>query len=653
MSFASSMDAHGMFDRRRLLPWTGLLGLACLAMAGCAPKTGVSVTGDAPAQYTHVFMTVREIWFNTSSSAAPDDTAWIKFPLDAPVSIDLLSATDGVVMQIASKLAVPSGAYEQVRLIPVDAAAALTASAKALGAIHNSEVDYLDSTGKTHQTQLELQNADQGIGIPTNLTITNSVSGSAVSTNTTATGTSTGLFSQPSTTTTGGLFSTPATGSTPTTGTTPTTGGLFSTPVPTTPEGTPVPGITTATTDVVDPTTGAITATAPVTGTTPTTTTPTPVSLAINLDGARDLVPFTYAKQNAVLLNPHMTSFGSSSVGAIQGTLTLPSASAVAGSSSAVNIQVTAEALTADGTRHVAVNSAPVKSDGTFILYPLSVPTSSTATYDLVIHGPTIATIIISGVSITAGDPSTTTPVSIGTLAPRAASSYTVNLRSGSTLPAGALVGFYQTLPGSSQVPYLIEERPIDPFNRTLATDQAISAGTIDTGVFAAGEDAAISTFIPTEGTGTYRVSASAPAFTDGSLTTTVSAPAPNTAGPKLVSVPGLSIASGGPSRSISVAVSEASPGKYNQGAIIVSHDGAIVATAPLDATLTQGGSGTLVIAGVPGGSGSTALDGGIYFLSVRTWNSADPAATLNRQSFTTPVDLSNGNATGITISID
>lgn len=646
-----------MFDIRRLLPWAGFLGLACVALAGCAPKTGVSVTGDAPAQYTHVIVTAQEIRFNTSATAAPDDTDWINFPLSAPVSVDILSATDGVLSQIASNLAIPSGSYAQVRLIPVDSSAALTSSAKALSATYNAEVDYTDSAG-SHQARLELQNPSEGIGIPTNLRIANSISGSLGATHTNATSAN-GLFSTPMTTTNGGLFSSPPPATTNTTTTTTTPQGLVSTaPVTTTPTdiqgtaATTVPGTTS--TQVVNPLTGAVTTTTPLTPTgTPigaATTTVKPVSLAINLDGTRDLVPFTFAKVTGVLLNPHMTSFGSSTVGAVQGTL---SGVAASSGSTNVDIQVTAEALSADGTRHVAVNSAPVKADGTFIIYPLSVPSSSAATYDLVIHGPGITTIIVTGVSVTAGDPSTSTPVSIGALQPRAASSYTVNLRAGSDLPAGSLIGFYQTLPGSNQVPYLIEERPIDPFNKVFATDQAISAGGIDTGSVAAGTGAAVSAVVPTEGSGTYRVSASAPFFNDGSLTTTVSAPPANTRGPKLVSLPGLTIASGGTSRSISVAVQEASAGKYNQGELIVSHDGAIVATAPLDATLAQGGKGTVVIPGVPGGSSAGSLDAGIYFLSVRAWNSADPAGTLQRQSFPTAVDLRNGNAAGISISID
>jgi len=61
-----------------------------------------------------------------------------------------------------------------------------------------------------------------------------------------------------------------------------------------------------------------------------------------------------------------------------------------------------------------------------------------------------------------------TNSVSIGTLTPRAATSYKVNITpttstTSTPLPAGSLVGFYQTLPASGEVPYVIEQSPVDP----------------------------------------------------------------------------------------------------------------------------------------------------------------------------------------------
>ena len=216
--------------------------------------------------------------------------------------------------------------------------------------------------------------------------------------------------------------------------------------------------------------------------------------MAINVDGARDLVPFNYGGTtptgqvvpvngvNAILLDPHLTAYNTNLVGAIQGTLNLANVSSavnIAGNTSFVDIQVTAESLSADGTRHVVVNSAPVAADGTFTLYPLATSSNAPQTYDLVIHGKGIATTIVQGVTVIPGDPTSTTPVNIGTITPRVtAQSFrinmntTVNQNTTPLLPAGTLVGFDQTLPGSSQVPYAIELRAIDPFNRAFAADQ-------------------------------------------------------------------------------------------------------------------------------------------------------------------------------------
>ncbi len=45
----------------------------CCAVAGCSTRTDVSVTGNTPAQYSHVWITAQEVWFNTSAIAGPDD----------------------------------------------------------------------------------------------------------------------------------------------------------------------------------------------------------------------------------------------------------------------------------------------------------------------------------------------------------------------------------------------------------------------------------------------------------------------------------------------------------------------------------------------------------------------------------------------------
>lgn len=582
-----------MFNVMRTAPWTGGWLALCLASAGCAPHADVSLTGNAPAQYTHVFVTTQAIWFNTSATAGPGETGWTKLTLNDPVTVDLLSSLDGTLTALATNMQVPAGTYSQVRLIPVDASVALTPSASALGAIYNSEADYEDSSNASHQVPLELLNPDVGIGISTSLKVAGNGSTTFSATTTSSSGTS-------SSTTSG--------------------------------------------------------------STTSSSTTAPKVALALNLDGSRDLVPFTYSGAGittltGVLLNPHMTAYDTSQAGGIQGALTLTGLTNVTNpNNNRVDIQVTAETLSADGTRHIAVNSAAVRSDGTFLVYPLATSTDTPSSYDLVIHGPAIATIIVKGIPVTAGDPNTTSPVSVGTLVPRAATPYTVHLTTTNPLPAGALVGFYQTLPDSGEVPYLIEEQPIDPFSRAFATDPSVSAATLDYGTYSTDGAPSMTSATPSEGTSTYRVSASAPLFADGVLTTTVTPPTSGT-GPVPVAAPTLSAVSGATAVNLSALVNVTAVRAFNQGDLILSHDGAVVATAPLNpAALALGGSTTVTINGVPAGSLSSTFDQGLYYLSVRAWNTGQTdhvPASVVWESYPVPVDLRSTSTASISLNID
>src|SRR5256885_17003098 len=84
----------------------------CCAVAGCSTRTDVSVTGNTPAQYSHVWITAQEVWFNTSATAGPDDGGWVKFPLSTPATVDPVTRLP--------RLKLAPGTYSQVRLIPVD-----------------------------------------------------------------------------------------------------------------------------------------------------------------------------------------------------------------------------------------------------------------------------------------------------------------------------------------------------------------------------------------------------------------------------------------------------------------------------------------------------------------------------------------------------
>jgi Domain of unknown function (DUF4382) len=632
-----------------LLAAIGLGGL----LGGCGTRTDVSLSGNTPAQYSHVWITVQAVWFNTSATAGPDDGGWDKFALSTPSTVDLVAQSGGNIGSIASGLRVQVGTYSQVRLIPVDATAALASSAQNAGALYNFEADWVDSSGTTHQMPLELLNPDKGIGIPTSL----KVPVGNVGTGLTGTGTGTNT----------------ATGALPFGSTSGTTSSPFGT------------------------TTGSTTSSLTSSTTASTSTTPNN-SFAGALDGTVNLVPFTFASSsNGILWSAHATAaYDLSIAGGISGQLSLTNITTA--TSGLPNIRVSAQTLSADGSRWVVVSSTAVLSDGSFLLYPLATNSSTTSplTYDVVIHGPDIATIIVKGVWVTrpsspsistttAATTTVTTPtnsytipsttnrtttgtttgtsatananvnaVSIGTLTPRAAAaspaptSYTANISTapGALLPAGAVVNFYQTLGGKGEVPYVIESSPIDPFNQVLFNPQALSVGTIDSGTWSTNGTVTVVSAAPQEKAGNYLVAASSPGFSDGTLSSKVSV-SQQSSGTAMVVVPALTLESGASAGSLAAAVVASTPGKYDQGQLLLSHDGALVAAAPLDAVLSQGTGGIVTVPGLPAGTPDA-----VYYATVRAWKSSDPSS-VQRQWYPQVIDLRTSTSGTIALTVN
>jgi hypothetical protein len=669
-----------------------LAGL-CGLFAGCSTSTDVSAIGNTPALYSHVYVTAQAVWFNNSATAGPDDGGWVKFPLSTPSTVDLVADSGGNFANVVTGLRLAPGTYNQIRLIPVDATVPLTSSAQALGALYNMEADYVDASGVTQQVPLQVLNPDKGIGIQTSLTVPIGNVGAGLSAVASSAGT-------PSTTpdTAFGSSETPATSTSTSTGT-----GL---------------GL----------------------GTSGSTTT-TIANFTFSFDGARDLVMFTYGGQTGVIYSSHGSAYDLSQSGGITGTLTLTNLTGITGATGLPDIYVNAELVTPDNSRHYVVASTPVNSDGSFTLYPLAINDSTTSpdTYDIVIHGPGIATIIVKDIQVfmtssfnslnslededsglgstndtslfsttpsttststTVTTPSTSTSlfggtsstttnvitpqnlVSIGTLIPRAATSYTANIQTSATapLPAGAEVAFYQTLPGSGELPYVIERSPIDPINEVLATPQQLSTGTVDSGTFnnenttaaletntnvdtnidtttntttnTTGTLVTVVSASPKEGTGSYQVAADAPLYAYGELGTKVAMPASatsstTTAAAQEVTVGPLSLASGSNPATINVEVKESTPGKYNAGEVLIGGNGQLVASASLSAVL-QGGGGTVVLDKVPGGSPQS-----VYYVTVVAWNSANPQATFSRQWSETPLNLTSTGSASLQLTLD
>ena len=176
-----------------------------------------------------------------------------------------------------------------------------------------------------------------------------------------------------------------------------------------------------------------------------------------------------------------------------------------------------------------------------------------------------------------------------------------------------------------------------------------MSTGTVDSGTYVStGATITVVSAAPAEGAGTYQVAASAPLYADGLLGTTVAAPTTagvTTAGP--VQVATLALAAGNSAASVAASVQPSSAGKYDHGELMLSQNGQLIASAPIDAALTAGG-GTVQLAGVPGGTPAS-----VYYVSVRAWNSSDPSGTLTRQWYPDAIDLRSASSANVQVSVN
>jgi len=175
---------------------------------------------------------------------------------------------------------------------------------------------------------------------------------------------------------------------------------------------------------------------------------------------------------------------------------------------------------------------------------------------------------------------------------------------------------------------------------------QALSLGTVDSGTWSTNGTVTMVSAAPKEGAGTYLVAASSPGFSDGPLRLKVSVSPPKS-GTATVVVPALTLESGATAGSLAAAVVATTPGKYDQGQLLLSHDGALVATASLDAVLTQGTGGIVTVPGLP-----TGTPDAVYYATVRAWKSTDPGS-VQRQWYPQVIDLRTSTSATIALTVN
>jgi hypothetical protein len=109
---------------------------------------------------------------------------------------------------------------------------------------------------------------------------------------------------------------------------------------------------------------------------------------------------------------------------------------------------------------------------------------------------------------------------------------------------------------------------------------------------------------------------------------------------------------SGATANSITGTVSVSSAGAYDNAELFLTYNGALVATAPLNAYLSGAQTTLSLTAVAPGGSSSATYAPGVYNAEVWAWNSSNPSGTLTRAPAATTIDMSAGNATAVTLDI-
>ena len=535
----------------------GSSGNSSSSMMNTQGIANVSMT-DAPGDYDNVWVTVAAVWFHASNTAGPDDPGWVKFPLAAPVTVDLLTLQNGNLSQMFGNMQPSNGTYQQIRVFLVGPDAPLTASAVTAKLLYNDQVNYQDASDTEQSSPLELVNPSKGIALYGTFTV--------------------------------------ASGST--------------------------------------------------------------LNLALDFDVNRDVLPFFIGNQQDYVLKPRLAYFDLSHVGAITGSVNCANLLAAGGSGFAYNLVIKAEMPSSTGNYDVVDRETGLKLDiagnsCTFTLFPVHVPQgSSTTNYDVLIRGRNMQTMIVQGVPVNVGTTPTAgaTQLNATPLNLTLGSEYSANMPANMpVVPTGADVKFYQTLTGGPT--YEVRFRGVNPFTGIFTDDEPLSASNLQVGGYAGGNPV-LGPVAPMCGAGAFMPYGDAPYFTrTEALTGTLAIP---TSGVASFTIGSLSIASPANSDSISGTITASTAGKYDSGYLIVSHDGYIVTTLPLGPVLGAGGTGgSYAIPNIPGGSSTQSFAPGLYYLHAFVWNSAHPFLTLRRIENTVVVDLRNGSATNVDLTMN
>jgi hypothetical protein len=334
-----------------------------------------------------------------------------------------------------------------------------------------------------------------------------------------------------------------------------------------------------------------------------------------------DLIPGN--GQSAFTLKPGLRYFDLDTSAAIVGRIDPANLASQANPNGAYNLVIKAEELTADGTRRVVARATTIKPDGSFTLFPLDVPANAASkTYDIVVRGRNMETIIVRDVPATKGTTPTSNPtqLSAAPLPLTLGAEYTVSLNA-PLAPTGGWLNFFQTLPGASEVPYEVRFRHVNPFTGDLTVPFPLSAGSLRVGSYVAGGSPTLAPVVPQQGAGAFAVRAGALQYAPSSFTAVLP---PSSGSNSSVTLPALNVDTAvATPGAITFNVNTLTPGRFDKGQVVVARYGMIVNTQSIDSVLASGGAVTM--SNLPAGSAAKSNPGAVYYAYLRVWNSSTP----------------------------
>jgi hypothetical protein len=386
------------------------------------------------------------------------------------------------------------------------------------------------------------------------------------------------------------------------------------------------------------------------------------LTLAVDFDLEHDVVPFNHDNLTYFTMRPNLHYYDLSQVAAITGTvdptkLCKSIAAAVTQSTEcAFNLVVKAELLTADGSRHYVARETTVDPiTGSFALYPLATKDPNgnpIASYDVLIRGREMETMLVQSVPVTAGS----APIgTIGVAAPTSLQSGPISLTLNNgeyTAQFAAALGpltsgyaiFQQTPTGA--VPYEVRWRNTDPFTGRFRNPIPLQGATssLHVATYNGGNTLAFVSETPLERAGAFTVADNETAYYTLSAGAVMPPPtAPVTTQTFTPAAPMLD--SGVQSGTVNVDLSFSGISVDNNCELVLARFASIITTYDCSSFLsTNGGanSGLFALSGVPAGDPGASVPGAYYYAYVRLWQTGHGRATRKIVPLQGFIDLRN-----------